>query len=275
MKSDSWVTEKDASRHLTEEDEVEDDQLNEEVLAILGVDPLVSKRLNMRIHSSLQKRWRFGFQNGLDKQTKEELIQKYGNSSGLTVPVLKPELALIMQSRQNLAEAALNALGAVLTAFMEEKNDIDRMDCLAKLNDASKLIVESMHSQTKSRRALILAGVEKNIRGILESSKPDKALFGEKLGEKIKENQNLEKVANALKKQPNQSSRVPFTQRQNLNGYGLQRKKPFLQNTGQQQGYTQNRFRSRLNFRNEPRNQPFNQNAQFQGQNRFRKGQQI
>ncbi|OXU16451.1 hypothetical protein TSAR_007565 [Trichomalopsis sarcophagae] len=278
MRWDYWFTE-------TYDEEAEKEELEEEVLEILGVDPLASKKLSMRIHPSMQKRWLFWFENGLDKQTKDDLLQKYSNASGLTVPVLNPELALklqshaktrdsIMQSRQNIAEAALNALGAVLTAFIEEKSDIDRKDCLGKLCDASKLIVESMHSQTKSRRALILAGVDKNTRAILESSKPDKALFGEKLGEKIKENQNMEKVASALKKQPNQSTLIPFAQRQNLNGYSLQGKKPFFQNAGQQQGYSQSRFRSRLNFRNGPRNQPFNQNAQFQGQNRFRKGQQ-
>ncbi|OXU16452.1 hypothetical protein TSAR_007566 [Trichomalopsis sarcophagae] len=60
--------------------------------------------------------------------------------SWLIVPMLNPELALklqshaktrdsIMQSRQNISEAALNALGAVLTAFIEEKSDVDRKDC--------------------------------------------------------------------------------------------------------------------------------------------------
>lgn len=144
------------------------------------------------------------------------------------------------------------------------------MDCLEKLQDAGKLLAELMNSQTKSRRALILAGVDKQTRAMLDETKPDKLLFGEKLGEKVRETKSLESVANALRKQPNQNSRPPFTARQPLNSFGLQGRKPSQYNTGRQQGFNSVRGRGRIGFRGNYRNQPFNQRAPYQGQYRFK-----
>lgn len=58
--------------------------------------------------------------------------------------------------RQELAGSALTAIGSVMTTLIEEKESIDKVEIMERLHDAGKLIVESMHSQNKSRAALLL-----------------------------------------------------------------------------------------------------------------------
>ncbi|OXU27170.1 hypothetical protein TSAR_005435, partial [Trichomalopsis sarcophagae] len=237
-----------------EKADLAEEALDEEVKAVLGEDPTESKALQIKLHTSVQRRWKFWFENGLSREDKDSLLGKYGCPLGIEVPDLNPEIALKLQphaktrdslmckrqllagsalnaigalldslmcKRQLLAGSALNAIGALLSTFIEEKEDVDKRDCLEKLQDAGKLIAELMNSQTKSRRALILAGVDKQTKTMLDETKPDKFLFGEKLSEKVRESKNLEGVAfkEAARKEAvlikfRPPTRLQFTERQ-------------------------------------------------------------
>lgn len=98
-----------------------EETLDEDVKAVLGDDPTESKTLEINLHPSVKKRWKFWFENGLVKEDKEGLLEKYGCPSGIRVPNLNPEIALklqphaktrdsLMSKRQLLAGSALNAI---------------------------------------------------------------------------------------------------------------------------------------------------------------------
>ena len=54
-------------------------------------------------------------------------------------------------------------------------------------------MIEVMHCQTKSRKALILAGVDKDKKAILAAAKTEDYLFGKNLAEKSKEAKSMER----------------------------------------------------------------------------------
>lgn len=222
----------------------------------------------------------------MQKEEKENILEKYGTPVGVVVPELNREVEKklpshaktrdsLMLKRQRLAAAAFKANGWLLSTFIENKEGVDRLECLERLTDVMKLIAEIMNSQTKSRKALILGGLDKQSKSILEETMADNLLFSKKLSKKVKETKNMDSCPIGPRKSPSQTSRIPFTHRQPLNSYGLQGKRPIQGNIGRQQGqFNSFRGRGRVSFRSNYRNQPFNQRAPYQGQNRFRNQEQ-
>ncbi|OXU19213.1 hypothetical protein TSAR_014910, partial [Trichomalopsis sarcophagae] len=148
---------------------------------------------------------KYWFKNGIEKDQKEVLLEKYVNPEGLNVPKLNPEILRKLPSysnardtymckRQELAGSALTAIGSVMTNLIEEKESIDKVEMMERLHDAGKLIVKMMHSQNKSRAAFIIAGLDKDSNSILENTKPEEFLFGGDLSEKFKQAQTLDKA---------------------------------------------------------------------------------
>ena len=193
-------------------EEIKETPLQKEFAEIFGGDPSASNALQIKIHSSILNRWKFWFVNGIKKEEKENLLEKYQSPGGLEVPKLNPEILLKlpkhaksrdthMSTRQQLAGAALAALGSVMTTLIEETESIDKIQVMEKLHDAGKLMAEIIHSQTKSRKAFIVAGVDKDTKTMLEDTKTEEFLFGNNLSEKFKEAKVMDKIANSMKKQ--------------------------------------------------------------------------
>lgn len=259
-----------------EKEPEEEIPLDDEQAEVFGQDPLTSKALNIKLHSSIVKYW---FEKGIKKEESDNLLEKYVSPVGLEVPKLNQEISLKlpkhskardlhMCKRQQLAGSALNSIGAVKTTIIEEKESIDRVLLMEKLHDAGKLIVELMHSQTRSRMASILAGVAKDKKTMLENTKTDEYLFGENLAEKFKEARAMEKVANSIRKQSGHRNQSQLAPKRTLNSNSLQGRRPFPNQAGNR-GHQSGQYRPRLTFKNRSRNQPFNQRIQYQGQSRF------
>ena len=260
-------------------EEIKETPLQEEFAEIFGDDPSASNALQIKIHSSILNRWKFWSVNGIKKEDKENLLGKYQSPGGLEVPKLNPEILLKlpkhsksrdthMSTRQQLAGAALAALGSVMTTLIEEMESIDKIQVMEKLHDAGKLMAEIMYSQTKSRKAFIVAGVDKDTKIMLEDTKTEEFLFGKNLSEKFKEAKVMDKVANSMKKQSYKTQGSALTAKQPLNSNSLLGKRPFPNQSGSHQGFQYPSGQAkRLPFRTK---QPFNNKAQYQGYNKMR-----
>ena len=264
---------------------VEEAKIDEEVMEILGEDPLKVKTLDTKLHSEIQKRLKFWFDNGIDKEERETLLEKYKVPSGLETHKLNPEISLklakhsrardmFMSKRQQLAGSAISSIGWAMTNIIEDKISIDKPNknfLLERLNDACKLISDSMHSQTRSRIALILPAIDKDTRGILEDTEPGEFLFGNNLSEKIKDAKKMEKLALNLRKNSGFKNQSAQIQRFPLNSNGLQGRRPLPNQAGTVQGQPMFQSRPRGPFRPRPqvpqfipRGQPQNFNPRMQ-----------
>ena len=177
----------------------------------------------------------------MKKEERTELIEKYGNLKELAVPKINPELEMhlpkstktrdnYMHLRQNLASSALSSLGLAATKLIENKENVDRKGLFNIVLDAGTLIADLIHCQTKSRRSFMISTMPKDKREILQATKPDQFLFGEKLSEKFKESKNWENLF--LTKN---TSKKPSQQRPALNPIGLQGNRPAPYHAGYNQ----------------------------------------
>ncbi|EZA52647.1 hypothetical protein X777_08538 [Ooceraea biroi] len=186
--------------------------LDEETLKILGDEPLKSQE-ELKIHIGLANRWNPWLQQGLKKEIRNELLRKYPRVDfcSLEPPILNQELStlnpnILKKDRyftftQNLAGSALLALAPVITDLVSRKTAGSRK-MLENLWDAAQLLAEIQHSQTIARKAYILPSVSKQIAEQWVKRKVDKYLFGENLGDRIKEIKMINKLGQEIKLQP-------------------------------------------------------------------------
>lgn len=237
----------------------------DEFADIFGVDPSASKAIKTNLHPGILNRWKFWASNGFKEEEIEKLLSAYKSPPGLEELKLNPEILLKlakhsktrdshMAKRQRLAGAALTSLGAAMSTLLDETESIDQVQIMERLNDVGKILTEIFHSQTKSRIAFILAGVDKETKTLLEDKQPEEFLFGKNLSERIKESKAMDKVASSLKKQSKQI--LPLS-KSSLNHNSLHSKWPSPGPSGQQNYHSR-----RLQFRNK---QPFNPRAQHHG----------
>lgn len=157
-------------------------QLDEEILKLFGKDPSASKALAIKLHSSIYNQWKFWAAESMSKDERENLLTKYLSSSGLDPPKLNPEILVKLPKhsktrdtfickRQQSAGSVLAALGSAMIMMIVENESVDRTAFMTRFFHVRKLISDMMHSQTKSRAAFILAGVNKKTRNLLEKTR--------------------------------------------------------------------------------------------------------
>lgn len=196
--------------------------LNEENLAddldmFLGSEPDSNNDLGKKIHSTLAERWSQILLQGLQKDSETELTSKYKvpvNCPSLIPPDINPEMLSILSSSQTGRDKyyhqmqgqlgkGLTALSASITYLQDHCVSIPtdiRNQLLPSLCDSGRLFCNLFNSITKSRRALILPLLNKNVKDVIENTPPsDKFIFGTDLNEKIKEVKNVETTAKELK----------------------------------------------------------------------------
>lgn len=170
-----------------------------------GEDPPASNALDYELHPSLANRWKHFTTNGIPKEEKDKLLEKYARRGGFEAPELSREIfAVLSESRkkrdeylaetQRLIGSALVALGAAMSSLLNEQESIDKLSLLEKINDAAKLICEIHYRQTEFRKAVILARATERVKQFLSQTKSDTFLFGEDLSEKIKQFKALQKL---------------------------------------------------------------------------------
>ncbi|XP_074115714.1 uncharacterized protein LOC141538235 [Cotesia typhae] len=164
---------KDQQRQLSNAPKVTDDienkdQLDDEVIEVLGDDPQAEDPQVGTLHKELATRWSSYISEGLKKETKADLLKKYprANNCQLEAQTLNPEIAATMQDAalkrdkyaseiQKVIGSALLALGQGISLMLDEKEEgIDKIQLLQYLSDAGKLMTEAHHREAKKSKQL-------------------------------------------------------------------------------------------------------------------------
>ncbi|XP_046587871.1 uncharacterized protein LOC124293019, partial [Neodiprion lecontei] len=202
--------------------------LDPEILKIIGETP-ASEPEGLKLSSHISNRWKMWLKTGQTKETKELLLKKYPRKGecSLEAPKLNPEIAASLNdgslkrdkyfsNTQNLAGSALSALSLVIDPLLTKKREeIDIKKMLENLWESSQILIELYRGQTIARKACILPSLNKQTAALLGKTETGELLFGDKLGEKIKESKVIDKIGTDIKSQ--QSSKKPGAPTSHLN----------------------------------------------------------
>ncbi|XP_063535348.1 uncharacterized protein LOC134745286 [Cydia strobilella] len=160
---------------------------------------------------------------GLKKEKKEELLKKYPFPKNVPLaksPSLNPEIGAMLAeacklrdkrllTKQDQLGKALSALGKALTGLLKRTPDIP--DIIRTLNDAGIMLADSHYVETDTRRSVIMPLIDKSFVETFKDRKRDTFLFGEKLGELVKDSRGIKKTGQLIQ---------PPSTTSNLNGRG-------------------------------------------------------
>lgn len=222
------------------------EDLDEETLNILGVIPELEEPKMIKLNKNLAARWKFWVQNGIKQEEREKLIAQYPYKclGALKPPELNPEITpglsdpakkrdKHLKESQATLSAGLSAFGQGLTTLL--KSEIvfpEKTEVLQQFSDAGKLMTGLFHMSSMSRRAVILPGVDKEYKAVLEDTKVDSFLFGENLGKKLKAAKLCVKSSQEVLK--SKSTPKTVTVRKPLNQQGNFRGQPRYQGRARQ-----------------------------------------
>ncbi|XP_047991937.1 uncharacterized protein LOC125230720 [Leguminivora glycinivorella] len=191
----------------------EEQQLDDEILSLLGDAPKSDQQFGPPVHKDIANRWQEILVKGLDKETKEKLLKQYmipRNCDMLLAPKLNPEAKAalsdgsvkrdfcIMQ-KQNQVGVALAALASVTEAIISGENNKQKL--LKPLSDACRILCDNHHSDTMTRRHFVLASTDASLKETLVEAERDTFLFGENVSEKLKVAKSIQKTGESLKQQ--------------------------------------------------------------------------
>lgn len=186
------------------------DVFDTELLQALGDTEPEAKEFGEDLHPDVATRLQNILLNGLKKEAKEELIKKYlcpKNVQFAKAPTLNPEIEVMLAencrlrdkrllNKQDQLGRALSALGMAMTHLLKKNSDISEV--VRTLNDAGKLIADSHYTETDTRRSVIIPLVEKSLIDPFKSRKRDGFLFGESLGEVVKNSRGIKKTSQLI-----------------------------------------------------------------------------
>lgn len=192
------------------------DDLDEEVLDMLGVDPNKEQSPTYDLHQDVALRLTHWLQNGIDKDKKDELLKKYGipnNCNYLNAPTLNDEIKIILKSSisgantlrkdsfqmqlQTQLGKGISAIGIATNIVLKEK-DLTKI-LLPSLSDALKLLGDLQFLMSKSRRYVIEPYLGKNAKEVARQCQTDEFLFGKNFTEKWKTEKQLVNTTKELK----------------------------------------------------------------------------
>lgn len=215
--------------------------LDPNILELLGTDPTQDKCFGENLHKDLAIRWKHILINGLPKEDKVDLMKQYlpsENCSHMKAPKLNPEIKSALgdisskkdtysEQKQNQMASCIAALGKALNLALANKDDISQ-DIIKILGDAARLLCDTHYRESLSRRFAIINSISKQKRDIIKNTKIDGYLFGSDLSEHLKSSKAISRSAAELKtnntftnKMYNQPS--TSTQRFTLNARGAPR----------------------------------------------------
>lgn len=205
--------------------------LDDSILSILGDAPKPETVFGNNIHKDVASRWQEILAKGLPKETKEKLISDYlipANCDLLVPPILNPEAKAALPdtlvkrdfsllNKQKHLAAALAALAQVTEMLIS--NEFSRETLLKPLSDASRLLCDSHHLETKTRRSFVISSINSNLKGALTDTNRDKFLFGENLTEKLNAAKTIQKSGDTLKNQNRpQNTKTQFINKDKTRG---------------------------------------------------------
>ncbi|XP_073964738.1 uncharacterized protein [Choristoneura fumiferana] len=213
-----------------------EEEIDDSILEILGEGPSIDKKAQP-LHNKIVVRWQEILKKGMKKEEKDKLAKDnpaFVNCELMSPPKLNPEVSAaladkemakrrdqLIEKRQQQVSNALACLGSALQTCIKEDLQVHKLNIIKNLNDASRLLCDSIYLDTKGRRSLVLSVINKDMKEFLVQSEPKEYLFGENLGEKIKTARTVQKTGSDLKipdnsrkfnnKQNGNATRKPFT----------------------------------------------------------------
>nr|CAI5870507.1 unnamed protein product [Callosobruchus analis] len=195
-----------------------DIQLPEATLEILGDDPGKKLKENSSLHSAINSRWTHYLTNGIPKDDLSSILTKYDtptNCPALIPPALNAEVVGALSAAhakrdscytdyQKEVARGLSALGHGISTILGKQDkpttsQSNQTSVLSSLVDTGKILTNLFFNISNTRRSLILPLLDKSVRDIVSTSKPQKYLFGEDLGEKIKLAKSIEKIGKDIR----------------------------------------------------------------------------
>ncbi|VEN37326.1 unnamed protein product [Callosobruchus maculatus] len=195
-----------------------DIQLPEATLEILGEDPGKKLRDDFSLHSAISSRWNHYLTHGIPKDDLSNLLTRYdtpANCPALLPPTLNAEVVGALSAAhmkrdscyadyQKEVAIGLSALGQGISILLGQPDTLitsesNHASVLSSLVDTGKVLTNLFFNISNTRRSLILPLLDKSVRDLVATSKPQKYLFGEDLGDKIKLAKTLEKIGKDIR----------------------------------------------------------------------------
>ncbi|KAI5651770.1 hypothetical protein NE865_00107 [Phthorimaea operculella] len=186
-------------------------ELDQDVLAILGEDPSSTVKYGPEIRKELASRLQHIATEGLSKEIRKELINKYllpANCLHVGAPTINPELKAALneavvkrdkgiETKQKEMASAISCVSDVITYHLncKEKNN----QILQKLMDVGRILCDIQHGDSVTRRNFVLFSVKSDMQEHLKNTKIDTSLFGEQLSETLKSAKAVNKSGAELK----------------------------------------------------------------------------
>ncbi|XP_073948020.1 uncharacterized protein [Choristoneura fumiferana] len=199
------------------------DDFDPDLLQELGKLESEPNEFGDNLQTDVAARWQKVLLEGLKKEAKEDLLKKYPcpkNAPLAKSPSLNPEIgAMLAEScklrdkrllaKQDQLGKALSALGKALTSLLKKNADIPEI--IRTMSDAGLMLADSHYAETDTRRSIIMPLVEKALTEPFKDRKRDAFLFGDKLGDLVKDSRGIKKTGQLIQPSPSNL---------NLNGRG-------------------------------------------------------
>lgn len=221
------------------------DELDPDILQLLGSDPSLNKSYGDNLHKDLATRWKHILTNGLTKEEKVDILKQYlpaENCIYMKAPMLNPELKSALsdsnikkdsysEQKQNQMASCISAIGKALNVALSQTENIPQ-DIIKTLSDAGRLICDTHYRESLSRRFTIINAISKQKREIIKNTKIDDYLFGSNLSDYLKSTKAITMSASELRftansarfnQQRNQPSTSAYRQNGALNARGAPR----------------------------------------------------
>ncbi|KAI5636745.1 hypothetical protein NE865_10571 [Phthorimaea operculella] len=191
---------------------IEINQLDEEILTLLGDAPKDQSPVGKDIHTDIATRLRDVLENGLKKELKEKITEEYpipGNCQIFKAPLLNAEIKAAVSdllqkkdaslaARQGQIGLALTALTSAMDILVTEKSETSQA-ILRHISNAARLLCDSHYIDTRMRRNFLISSLNNKLKDTLKESKRDTYLFGEVLPEKLKATKAITKTSQDLR----------------------------------------------------------------------------
>ncbi|XP_063634935.1 uncharacterized protein LOC134805589 [Cydia splendana] len=186
--------------------------LPQEILCILGEAKKLDEPLGECIPDELSERWGKILTDGLAKEVKQSLVDKILMPSNFLLaraPKLNPEVAAVInesaKNRDMRLEKAQNQLGRGIAGLANLANDLikselDKLDIIKKISEVTQVLLDLHYEESINRNKLLVPLLDKKFWNKIKGVKRDEYLFGEKLGDKIKNSKDIEKSGQQIKK---------------------------------------------------------------------------
>lgn len=185
--------------------------LDDAVLQILGDDPTSTIEYGSEIHAELANRFEHLATEGLTKDARKELCEKYlvpSNCVRIGAPKLNAEVKAAMnenlikrdkaiEARQKQLASAITCVAQLATEQLLSKET--NHDILKRTMDAGRLLADLQYAESVTRRNFATYALKKEMKEHMTNTKIDKLLFGESLPDTIKTARAVTKTGTDLK----------------------------------------------------------------------------